>query len=177
MVHSKRHWSIVGGAVCTVAVGSLVAVLGVGLGRAVQAEVRKDDPALERTRAHAKMLDDVFKITVVDITNRYDGPPAAKVAKAVFAAADQKGYFSARLVDLTGSPLNEDNVPKSDFEKRAAEVLHRGKAYYEEVVGTGQDRRLLVASAVPAVVRKCARCHGVEQGALLGFLRYDLPVK
>jgi hypothetical protein len=83
----------------------------------------------------------------------------------------------ARLIDLTGSPQNEANVPKSDFEKRAAEAMHLGKAYYEEVVGRGNDRRLLVATAVPAVLRKCAKCHGVKQGDLLGFLHYDLPMK
>jgi len=56
------------------------------------------DPALERTRAQAKMLDDLFKVAVVDITNRYDGPPAAKVAKANFAAAQDKlGFLSYDL--------------------------------------------------------------------------------
>jgi len=135
------------------------------------------DAALERTRAQAKMLDDLLKVAVVDITNRYDGPPAAKVAKTIFAAAKQKQYFDAKLLDITGAPLNEANVPKDDFEKRAAKAIGEGKAYFEEVIGQGDSRHLRVATAVPAVTKKCASCHGLKEGDPLGFLSYDLPVK
>jgi hypothetical protein len=123
------------------------------------------------------MLDDLFKVTVVDITNRYDGPPAAKVAKVIFAAAEEKAYFKAKLLDATGAPQNEANVPRDDFDKRAAQAMMQGQSYLEEVVGQGEARRLRVATAVPAVVQKCAKCHGVQKGDLLGFLSYDLPVK
>ncbi len=135
------------------------------------------DDALDRTRAQAKMLDDLFKVAVVDITNRYDGPPAAKVAKTMFAAAKEKQYFNARLLDVTGAPQNEANLPRDEFEKRAAREIGSGKVYYEQVTGTGDTRRLRVATVVPAVTQKCAKCHGVKQGDLLGFLSYDLPVK
>jgi hypothetical protein len=135
------------------------------------------DPALERTRAQAKMLDDLFKVAVVDITNRYDGPPAAKVAKAIFAAAQEKQYFKAKLLDATGNPQNEANVPQDEFEKRAAKAMNDGKTYLEEIVGRGESRRLRVATVVPAVTEKCAKCHGVKKGELLGFLSYDIPVK
>ena len=137
----------------------------------------ESDPALDRTRAQAKMLDDLLKVAVVDITNRYDGPPAAKVAKTIFAAAKDKRYFDGKLLDVTGTPQNEANVPKDDFEKRAAEAVKKGQAYYEEVIGRGINRRLRIATVVPAVTKKCARCHGVSEGDLLGFLSYDLPVK
>jgi hypothetical protein len=123
------------------------------------------------------MLDDLLKVAVVDITNRYDGPPAAKVAKAMFAAAQEKEYFKAKLLDATGAPQNEANVPRDDFEIRAAKAMTEGKTYLEEIVGKGETRRLRVATAVPAVVQKCAKCHGVKQGDLLGFLSYDLPVR
>ncbi|MFO0890960.1 MAG: DUF3365 domain-containing protein [Isosphaeraceae bacterium] len=137
----------------------------------------KGDPALERTRAQARMLDDLFKVAVVDITNRYDGPPAAKVAKTIFAAAREKRYFSAKLLDATGSPQNEANAPKDEFERRASRAVAAGETYLEEVVGQGEQRRLRVATVVPAVVEKCAKCHGVKQGDVLGFLSYDLPVR
>jgi hypothetical protein len=136
-----------------------------------------EDPALDRTRAQARMLDDLLKVAVVDITNRYDGPPAAKVAKAIFATAKQKDYFNARLLDVTGAPQNEANVPADDFEKRAAMAMTSGKTYHEEVVGKGSSRRLRVATVLPAVTKKCATCHGVKEGDILGFLSYDLPVK
>jgi hypothetical protein len=152
-------------------------LLACGASRAVRAADREPDLALERTRAQAKMLDDLLKVAIVDITNRYDGPPAAKVAKSIFAAASEKDYFHARLVDVTGSPLNEANVPRDEFEKRAAEAIGEGKPYLDEVVGQGDARRLRVATVVPAVTNECAKCHGVEKGDVLGFLSYDLPVK
>jgi hypothetical protein len=99
------------------------------------------------------------------------------VAKKIFAAAREKQYFNAKLLDATGSPQNEANVPQDDFEKRAAQAMTEGKTYLEEVVGKGEARRLRVATVVPAVTQKCAKCHGVKQGDLLGFLSYDLLVK
>jgi hypothetical protein len=116
-------------------------------------------------------------VAIVDITNRYEGAPAIEVALQIFGTANKKGYFSAKLVDLTGSPQNQANEPTSEFEKRAAKEILKGKEYFEEVVGVGKDRRLMVATMVPAVVKKCASCHGVEKGDLLGFVRYEIPVK
>ena len=136
-----------------------------------------EDPALARTRAQVKMLDDLFKVAVVDITNRYDGPPAAKVAKVIFGAAKEKGYFDAKLLDATGNPQNEANVAKDAFEKKAAAAMVKGETYIEEVVGTGKNRRLRAATLVPAVTVKCAKCHGVNKGDMLGFLSYDVPVQ
>ncbi len=150
--------------------------LTIGLPTWAVGSAPEPDPAMAQARAQVKMLDDLFKVAVVDITNRYDGPPAIKVAKAIFAAAKDKKYFNAKLLDATGSPQNEANVPQDDFEKRAAKAMTEGKTYLEEVVGRGSARRLRVATVVPAVVQKCAKCHGVKQGDLLGFLSYDFPV-
>jgi len=135
------------------------------------------DPALERTREQVKMLDELYKNAVVSVTNKYDGPPAIKVAKDVFAAMEKSGWHKARLVDATGAPQNEANLPQTDFEKRAAVAIQAGKPYFEEVTGAGQDRKLHVATVVPAVTKKCAKCHGVKEGDLLGFIRYEIPVK
>ena len=55
--------------------------------------------------------------------------------------------------------------------------MTEGRTYLEEVIGEGKARHLRVATVVPAVVEKCAKCHGVKQGDLLGFLSYDLPIK
>jgi hypothetical protein len=135
------------------------------------------DEALDRTRMQVKMLDDLFKVAVVDITNRYDGPPAAKVVKSVFDAARANGYFVAKLLDATGSPMNEGNAPQDDFEKRAAQAMNDGQTYVEEIVSDGVSRRLRVATLVPAVVKKCASCHGAKVGDVLGFLSYDIPIR
>jgi hypothetical protein len=137
-----------------------------------------DDAALKRARREVKMLDELYKNAVVSITQIYgDGPPAVRVAKQVFKAMEDGEYHSAKLVDATGSPLNEANRPATPFEERAEKAILEGKAYYEEVVGEGADRRLLAATVVPAVLPRCAKCHGVEEGELLGFIRYDLKVE
>lgn len=143
----------------------------------LRADEPKADAALERTREQVRMLDDLYKTAVVSVATIYDRPPAVKMAKQVFAGMEKKGWHSARLVDATGAPLGETNDPETPFEKKAAEAMKAGKTYYEEVVGEGDTRRLLAATVVPAVLPKCATCHGVKEGDLLGFIRYDVPVR
>ena len=158
-------------------VGALVILSG-GLALRGEDKAAPADAGLTRARKQVKMLDDLYKNAVVSITGIYkDGPPAVKVAKDLFAAMEKAGHHSARLVDATGSPLNEANLPKSDFEHRAVEAIKAGKAQYEEVGGTGDRRVLQVATVVPAVLPRCAGCHGVKEGDLLGFLRYELPIE
>jgi hypothetical protein len=135
------------------------------------------DPALERTREQIKMLDELYKNAVVSVNSRYEGPPAIKVAKDVFGAMEKSGWHKAKLVDASGTPQNEANLPQTDFEKRAADAMRAGKPYYEEVAGADAGRKLYAATIVPAVAKKCATCHGVKEGDLLGFIRYEIPVK
>ena len=140
------------------------------------------DPALDRARSEVKMLDDLYKTAVVSITKRYvkaqDQQPAIMVAKDVFGAMSKNGWHSARLVDATGEPLGVDGAPKTDFEKAAAKEIKAGKPYFERVVGEGKDRRLLAATVVPVVMDKCADCHTHKKvGEVLGFIRYDVPIK
>jgi hypothetical protein len=141
----------------------------------------KADPALERTREQVKMLDDLYKNAVVSITKRYVGEqerePAIMVAQDVFGAMRKQGWHSAKLVDSTGDPLGPDNAPRTDFEKEAARAMNAGKPYFDRVVGEGDDRRLLAATLVPAVMQQCADCHGKKVGDVLGFIRYDLKIK
>ena len=137
----------------------------------------KADPALDRTREQVKMLDELYKNAVISVNAKYDGPPAIKMAKDVFAAMKSSGWHDAKLVDATGTPQNEANLPQTDFEKRAAEAMKAGKPYYDEVTGLGNDRKLFAATVVPAVHKKCATCHSTKVGDLLGFIRYEIPVK
>ncbi|MHB1560090.1 MAG: c-type heme family protein, partial [Isosphaeraceae bacterium] len=141
-----------------------------------------EDPAVERAREQVKMLDDLYKNAVVSITktyvNKQDDRPAIMIAKDVFSAMKKKGWHSARLVDATGDPLNDLNAPKTDFEKEAFGRIRAGETYFDRVVGEGKDRRLLAATAVPVVMAQCAACHGDRKvGDVLGFLRYEIPVK
>jgi hypothetical protein len=140
------------------------------------------DPALERAREKVKMLDDLYKNAVVSITRRYveakTEQPAIMVAQDVFGAMEKQGWHSAKLVDATGEPLNEENAPQTDFEKDAMKAINSGKPYFDRVVGQGKDRRLLAATVVPVVMKRCADCHAQRKlGEVLGFIRYDLPIK
>ena len=162
-------------------------VPGVIRGPAARAESgsrdeREEDPALERTRQQVRMLDDLYKNAVVSITKRYvsdqDGQPAIMVAQDIFGAMEKRGWHSAKLVDATGKPVNEDNAPGTEFEKEAVKAINAGKTYFDRVVGEGNDRRLLAATVVPVVMKRCADCHARKKvGEVLGFIRYDIPIK
>ncbi len=163
---------------CTIAAAAVAIVLGLQTPRAAHADEPAADPALERTRAQVKMLDELYKNAVVSITKVYPkGAPAIRVAQDVFGAMEKSGHHSAKLMDSTGTPLGDDSEPKTPFEKRANKAMQEGKEYYEEIVGEGDERRLMAATVVPAVLPRCAACHGVAEGDLLGFIRYDVPVK
>jgi hypothetical protein len=159
----------------------LAMVLGVSSGRATPDEPTggpEADPAVERAREHVQMLDALYKTAVVSITEKYQrGQPAIMVAKDVFEAMEEAGHHSARLVDATEVPLGEGNDPETEFETRAAEAMRKGETYLEAIVEEGEDRRLLAATVVPAVHHRCAVCHGVDEGDLLGFIRYDVPIR
>jgi Protein of unknown function (DUF3365) len=182
----QRQWA---GLACS---GALVAVLtavvpGMFQGRDARAEPgtqveAESDPAVERTREQVKMLDDLYKTAVVSITTRYvgeqDKQPAIMVAQDVFGAMKKQGWHSAKLVDASGEPLDDANAPKTDFEKDAAKAMNSGQTYFDRVVGEGSDRRLLAATVVPVVMKRCADCHSHKKvGEVLGFIRYDVPIK
>src|SRR5262249_16834530 len=116
-------------------VASTVAALAVLIivGSPSSAQEPADEAAVVRAREQAKMLDELYKNAVVSITQKYDGPPAIKVAKDVFAAMEKSGWHKARLVDATEAPQNEANLPQTAFEKRAVKAMKMGQPYYEEV--------------------------------------------
>jgi hypothetical protein len=182
----QRPWAVLGGSGC-LAAALAATVIGVFRGPDARAQSGPRlavavDPAVERARAQVKMLDDLYKNAVVSITKTYvdvqDDRPAIMVAKEIFGAMQKQGWHSARLVDATGDPMNEDNSPQTDFEKEASRLIRSGKPYYDQVVGQGEERRLLAATVVPVVMKKCATCHaGKKMGEVLGFLRYDVPIK
>ena len=182
----RRFWSLFG---CSAGLAALAVALGVTRGREARAQAPSapaaatpEDPALERAREQVQMLDDLYKSAVVSITKTYvskqDDRPAIMIAKDVFAAMQKKGWHSARLVDATGDPLNDANAPRTEFEKEASRRINSGQPYYDRVVGEGKGRRLMAATVVPVVMAKCAECHENRKvGEVLGFLRYEVPIK
>lgn len=167
--------------VAAIAGGSLLGVCRPGDGRAADQPVA-DTEAVQRAHNTVKMLDDLHKGYVVNITATYvkaqERTPAAHVAKKVFEHMEKNGWGKVRLIDATGSPINKANVAKSEFEKQAIQKLHKGETYVSEV-GRQADRPVLrVATPVPVVMKQCITCHpGYKEGELLGALTYEVPIK
>jgi hypothetical protein len=142
----------------------------------------KSDPAVERTRRQVKMLDDLYKTTIVFITNTYvksDGDVAAgEIARDLFAAMREKGWHDARLIDATGSPTNDENAPRDGFEKEAVKKILAGETYVDQVTTEKGKPVLLAATVVPVVNEKCIICHkGWKVGAVAGAVSYKLPIE
>ncbi len=143
------------------------------------------DEAVERARETVRMLDDIYKTTVVLITDVYvedeDSFPAGKVAKALFRAVEKKGWPKSRLIDVSGEPYNDNNIAKDDFEKQAIKKLKQGKASFDKVEKTDGGRVLRAATAVPIVSKKCILCHEnyktIAEGAAVGALIYTVKIK
>ena len=141
-----------------------------------------DKKAVQRAHDTVKMLDDLHKGYVVNITATYvkaqERTPAAHVAKKVFGHMEKNGWGTSRLLDATGEPVNKANVARTTFEKRAIEKLNAGEAYYSEVAHKDGQPVLRAATRVPAVMKQCISCHpGSKEGDLLGALVYEVPIK
>ena len=162
--------------------GSWVLCIGrAGDGRAAESS-GPDEEAVQRAQDTVKLLDDLHKGYVVNITATYvkaqERTPAAHVAKKVFAHVEKNGGPKVRLIDATGSPINKENVAQSDFEKRAIRKLGDGETYFSEVGRKNNRHVLRAATPVPVVMQQCIRCHpGYKEGELLGVLVYEVPIK
>ncbi|MDG1893285.1 MAG: DUF3365 domain-containing protein [Fuerstiella sp.] len=153
-------------------------------GIADEARDTPSDAAVERARREVRLLDDIYKTSIVLITTHYvhddDDLPAGSAFKALFAAVKKKGWHEVRLLDATGEPYNDENTPKKGFEKKAVKQLLKGAAVYNEVVTEGDKRNLLAATAIPVVMDKCVMCHenykNVPKGKAIGALGYKVPI-
>lgn len=164
-----------------IAGGSLLWVGRSSDGQAAEA-LTPDSAAVQRAQDTVKMLDDLHKGYVVNITATYvkaqERTPAAHVAKKVFAHMEKNGGPRVRLIDATGSPINKANVAISDFEKRAIRKLKKGESYVSEVGRRDDNPVLYAATPVPVVMKQCISCHpGYKEGDLLGALTYEVHIK
>jgi hypothetical protein len=155
---------------------------GFGLSHLQSQDAAPDPAALARTREKIQMLDDAYKAAVIHITDTYvraqEQTPAARVAKKVFAHMEQKGWHSARLIDVTGQPINRGNAPATEFEKLAAKEMKNGKGYFDQVATRDGKPVLRAATVVPVVMKACITCHpGYKEGDVLGAIVYEMPIK
>lgn len=144
----------------------------------------ESDRALAQARREVKMLDDIYKTSIVLITTHYVDEdtdlPAGSAFKALFEAVEKKGWHKVRLVDASGEAVNDENYAKPGFEKRAIAELLKGKPAYEEIESSDGKRYLKAATAIPVVMDKCIMCHenyrGLPQGRAIGALSYQIPI-
>jgi hypothetical protein len=148
-------------------------------------EKKDSDPAVARTRKQVQMLDDLYKTAIVLITENYVDETSDLAAGAafqkLFETMRKKGHHDVRLLDATGQPYNEKNLPRDAFEKAAIAALMNGKSDYEEVVNQDGKRFLKMATAVPVVLKKCTLCHPAYEkaaaGKPIGALSYTLEIQ
>jgi hypothetical protein len=144
-----------------------------------------DKAAVERARKTVRMLDDVYKNTVVLITDKYvhdkKDYAAGRAAIKLFKAISDKGWHEVRLIDVSGEPYNPNNVAKDQFDKDGIAALKSGKDFYDRVVMKDGKPHLRAITPVPVVMDKCIMCHenyrGVGKGVPIGALTYTVPIE
>jgi len=149
------------------------------------ADKKKQDPAIERTRKTVRMLDDIYKTTVVLITEHYvnddDDLPAGSAAIALFDAVKKKGWHEVRLLDATGDPYDDKNTARDAFDREAIKQLKAGETFYDQIEEKDGKRFLRAATPIPVVMKKCVMCHdnyaNVKKGEPIGLLSYTIPIE
>src|SRR5262245_7983526 len=149
------------------------------------AEDKAPDPAaVARARKTVDMLDDVYKTTVVLITDKYVNSKkdyaAGRAAKKLFSEISKKGSHEVRLIDATGEPYDANNVAQDDFDNEGLKQLKSGKAGYDRVIYRDGKPYLRAITSIPVVMDKCVMCHdnykNAKKGEPVGALTYTVPI-
>jgi hypothetical protein len=141
--------------------------------------------AVERSRETVKMLDNIFKQTIVLVTDKYvhgeDDFAAGSAAVLLFKNVSEAGDNKVRLIDATGDPYDAANVAQDDFEKQGIKKLKAGAAGYEEIVTRDGKPFLRALTPVPVVMQKCVMCHShyadAKEGEPIGAISYTVPIE
>lgn len=150
------------------------------------AENKAPEPAaVERARKTVGMLDDVYKSTIVLITDKYvhskQDYPAGRAAKKLFGEISKRGSHEVRLIDATGEPYDAQNVAQDNFDREGLKQLKAGKATYDQVVDRRGKPYLRAMTPVPVVMSKCVLCHDNYKNAMkgepIGALTYTVPIE
>lgn len=144
-----------------------------------------DKAALERTRKTVQMLDNIYKQTIVLITDKYVKTKrdyaAGRAAVLLFKNISDSGSHQVRLLDATGEPYDPDNVAKDAFEKEGIKRLKKGAKIYEQIVHIDGKPQLRAITPVPVVMERCILCHShyadAKKGEPIGAISYTMPIE
>jgi len=166
-----------------------VVVLPLASGCPVRAADRTSQPptndAISRARKNVRMLDDVYKTTVVLITDKYVNTendfPAGSAAVELFKQISKKGWHDVRLLDATGKPVAATNVAGDDFERDGIKRLKAGQGYAERIEQRDGKHYLRAITPIPVVMKKCVMCHpnyaDAKKGEPIGALSYRIEIE
>ena len=141
--------------------------------------------AVERSRKTVQTLDNIFKQTIVLVTDKYvnddDDFAAGSAAVLLFKKISDASDNTIRLIDATGDPYESDNVAKDEFEKQGIKKLKAGAKGVDEVVTLDGKHYLRALTPVPVVMQKCVMCHAhyedVAEGEPIGAISYTVPIE
>ncbi|HTN73902.1 MAG TPA: DUF3365 domain-containing protein [Pirellulaceae bacterium] len=143
------------------------------------------EAAIERSRKTVRMLDEVYKQTIVLVTDKYvhdtDDFAAGSAAVLLFKNISKSGNQQVRLLDATGEPYEPENVAKDAFEKEGIKRIKAGATFYDEVVKQKGKYELRAMTPVPVVMQKCVMCHAhyadaKKKGEAIGAISYIVPI-
>lgn len=150
-----------------------------------KAAAKPDAAALARSRKTTQTLDNIFKQTIVLVTDKYvhdeDDFAAGSAAVLLFENISKSSDNDIRLIDATGQPYDDDNVAKDDFEREAIKRLKAGAKLHEQVVTVEGKPHLRTVTPVPVVMKKCIMCHDhyrdAKEGEPIGAISYTVPIE
>ncbi len=141
--------------------------------------------AVERARKTVRMLDNIYKQTIVLITDKYvhdeDDFAAGSAAVLLFDRISEGGSHQVRLLDVTGQPYEDKNVAQDEFEKEGVKKIKAGADYFEQVASQDGRGELRAMTAVPVVMKRCIMCHDhyadAKAGEAIGAISYRVPLE
>lgn len=172
--------------ILTSSVAALTLAVGLLLSAQEPTKKKPDEAALERTRKVVRMLDDIYKQSIVLITDKYvqdeDDYPAGSAFVKLFEviSKSKSGNHQVRLIDATGKPYEPENIAKDNFEKDGIKRLKAGESTVEQVIEKDGKLHLRTLTPVPVVMKKCVMCHehyaDAKQGEPIGAISYIVPI-
>lgn len=180
----KKNFSLALAVVAAWAVGVVALADDKDTGSKPEVPPAVEPTPVEQARGTVKLLDNVYKQTIVLITEKYvhddDDFPAGSAAVELFRRIAEGGSHHVRLIDVTGDPYEPENVAQSDFEKEAVKKIKEGAEFYERVHEKDGKRVLQAMTPVPVVLQKCVMCHShyadAKPGEAIGALSYEIPL-